>query len=321
MPRILFFLLVFCVGDQVVKAQQLPQYTLNMLDKYRSTIGYGGMDASLQVVGTIRSQWLAFPGQPRYQSISAHLPLYIINGGAGILFTNDDTGLENNLTFRASYNYVLETGIGLLSFGAGFGLTQKKINGDQIRTPDGLYEGNILNHQDPLLPLSTESAIAPTTALGVYFDNGEFNWGIGVENIFEQKVEFSSGITSTLDRVFQGFFEYHYFYNEELEFIPFAYAKTNLSQLQAELSVMARYQNQYFGGIGIRGYSAKTFDSIQVFFGLNINPKTMVAYSFDAAISSLKDFEDGTHELILSYNLGKPIGVGKPQPVIHNPRF
>jgi hypothetical protein len=38
-------------------------------------------------------------------------------------------------------------------------------------------------------------------------------------------------------------------------------------------------------------------------------------------MSGLQEVTDGSHEVMLNFNLNKPIGKGKPPKIIYNPRF
>ena len=55
--------------------------------------------------------------------------------------------------------------------------------------------------------------------------------------------------------------------------------------------------------------------------GIKLNEKITLAYSYDLTLSTLREVSDGSHEILINYNLGKPVGKGKMPPVIYNPRF
>ena len=150
LPVITYWLYIVA-GTQISLAQQAPQFTMNMLEKYRFNPVYGGMDASLSVTGSLNSQWEGLPGAPKFQNISAHMPLYIANGGVGMQFVHDQLGVEESVGFRASFNYVYEASFGIISTGIGLGAIQKKIDGSRLRTRDGIYEGQTIIHNDPIL--------------------------------------------------------------------------------------------------------------------------------------------------------------------------
>jgi type IX secretion system PorP/SprF family membrane protein len=304
-------------------AQQAPQYTMTMQDKYRHNPGYGGMDASLSLTGTIKTQWEAFPGAPKYQSVTAHMPLYIANGGVGIQFFNDAIGVENSMGFLASYNYVYETNVGLFSLGLGLGMVQKRLDGSLLRTLDGVYEGFTIIHNDPLLSSVQGSGIGPTTSFGLYFANEYMEAGIAVDQFLGNTITLNNEVETSfaLRRTFNAFVEYIYPVNEEIQIYPAVFAKTDGIQLQLDLSGRIDYRDIYFGGLVFRGYSAQTIDAVAMFVGARLSNKLSISYAYDITLSDLRNYNDGTHEILVHYNLGKPIGVGRPERIIYNPRY
>ena len=76
-----------------------------------------------------------------------------------------------------------------------------------------------------------------------------------------------------------------------------------------------------FGGGSYRGYNAVTGDAVAIILGLKLSEKVRFAYAYDVTVSNLNTVSNGSHEVMLNYNFGKPIGQGKLPPIIYNPRF
>ncbi len=321
--RLAAVLLGLLGGVGIVIAQQSPQYTMTMLDKYQYNPAYAGMDASLVITGALKTQWDGLPGAPKFQHINAHLPLYIANGGIGFKFIHDAIGPEETLGFEASYNYVYESSIGLFSFGVGAGILQKKLDGSLLRTPDGIYEGFTIEHNDPLLSSTNGTGMGPTTTLGVYFANDFLEAGLAVDQALGNTFTLNNAEETSfqLRRTFNAFVEYVYPINEEIAVYPAVFAKSDFAQTQIDIGTRVDYQDIYFGGIVFRGYSAQTIDALALFIGARISANLTVSYGYDATLSQLAPFSEGTHEFVVQYNLGKPIGIGKPQRIIYNPRY
>jgi type IX secretion system PorP/SprF family membrane protein len=320
---ILFFLLGLMGNFVWVQAQQAPQYSMTMLDKYQFNPGYAGMDASLVVTGALKTQWDGFAGAPRFQHVNVHMPLYIANGGVGFKFIHDAIGPEATLGFEASYNYVYESAIGLFSFGVGGGIIQKSLDGSLIRTPDGIYEGFTVVHNDPILSSTKGSAISPTATVGLYFANDYLEAGIAVDQALGNTVELNNAESTSfrLRRTFNFFAEYNYPINEEVSVYPAVFAKSDGIQTQLDIGGRVDYQDIYFGGLMFRGYSSNTIDALAVFIGARVSANLSVSYGYDITLSRLASFSEGTHEFMVQYNLNKPIGIGKPERIIYNPRF
>ena len=58
-----------------------------------------------------------------------------------------------------------------------------------------------------------------------------------------------------------------------------------------------------------------------MFVGARLSNKLSISYAYDITLSDLRNYNDGTHEILVHYNLGKPIGVGRPERIIYNPRY
>ena len=296
---------------------------MTMLDKYQHNPAYGGMEASLVINAALKSQWEGVPGAPRFQRVNAHMPLYIANGGVGFQFIHDAIGPEETLGFEASYNYVYESSVGLFSFGLSAGFLQKSLDGSLLRTPDGVYEGFTIVHNDPLLSSIKGNGFGPTSSLGLYFTNDYLEAGLSVQQILGNRITLSNEeeTTFSLRRSVHAFVEYSYPINEEITIYPAVYAKSDGAQTQVDYGARLDYGEAYFGGLMMRGYSANTVDAIAVFIGAQVSANLRVAYGYDITISGLASYSEGTHEFMVQYNLNKPIGIGKPERVIYNPRY
>ena len=67
-------------------SQQSTNNSLYMFNEFRWNPAYAGLDHSLSVTGLYRGQWVggALKDVPSTQMLSAHLPLYVLNGGGGL---------------------------------------------------------------------------------------------------------------------------------------------------------------------------------------------------------------------------------------------
>jgi len=55
--------------------------------------------------------------------------------------------------------------------------------------------------------------------------------------------------------------------------------------------------------------------------GLRISERMHLYYGYDLSLSALRGATEGSHELMLRYNLNKVIGAGLAPPVIFSPRY
>ena len=301
-------------------AQQGAVSSLYMLDKYRFNPAYAGLDASLSINGSYRTQWNGIEGNPVQQHLDAHLPLYILNGGTGISFDSESIGAEKTLVVRGSYNYVLQSQVGLFSIGGSAGYLQKTLDGRLLRAPDGDYEGSLIIHNDANLPEGLTRGGTGEFALGAWFAGEFLEVGVGVSNVLLSEIQLE-GATYKGTPVYHLYGEYLLPLTSEVNLYPSLFVQSDLRQTQTEISVRAQYRGFLMLGTSLRGYSQNTFDSVNFFLGIKISEHIGIGYAYDITISSLARVSSGSHEILVRYNLNKTIGAVLPPPVIYNPRY
>ena len=326
MKQTITYLFIWLAGFSL-SAQQAPQYSLFALNKYNFNPAYAGLDNSLSITGVYRKQWVSLPGSPSIQTVNAHLPVYRLNGGFGINIENEEQGPERTTSATASYNYWLPVGKQhLLTIGLSGGLLEKSLDGTRLRAPDGIYgdDPNNLEHNDGSLPLTEIRAMAPIFNAGVYFQGQQFEVGLSVSNLTESQISLTGGNANTkisLNRNYFLIFAGNYEIGSTFTLHPSLLIKSDLVEHQIELSALLKYNDNIFGGASFRGYNSNTVDAVAIIAGFKLNPKMTVAYAYDLTLSALKSVSNGSHEIMVNYNLNKAIGAGTPPDIIYNPRF
>lgn len=301
-------------------AQQTAQYSLYMMTPLNWNPAYAGMDNSLSITAGIRRQWAGLEGSPSSQYVDAHLPLYFLRGGVGISFENDLLGAERLTTTGLAYNYQVPLGAGILSLGGRAAFVQRSLDGSRIRTPDGIYgEPGSISHQDDLLPLGQSSGQVPAFGAGAYFQSERYNAGLSVNNINQGSADLN-GLNLQLARHYFFTFGANFDLSSDFTLHPSLILRSDLVQLQTDVSAIVRYNDNFFAGASFRGYNSNSIDAVAMIFGLNLSSNIRMAYAYDLTLSGLRAVSNGSHEVMLSYNLNKRIGAGQPPRIIYNPR-
>jgi len=230
-----FFTLIILSLGLSVHSQQLGQYTMYMLNKYRHNSAYAGLDNSLSATGVFRSQWVGLEGSPTMQNINAHMPLYIAKGGIGLNVENITLGAQQNLSAKLSYAYHREVGsVGILSFGGGAGVYQKSLDGTKLRTPDGIYNPDQppINHNDQILSEIQETGITPIFDIGVFYQGEKLEIGASAVNLVESKINLNTNVNFLLKRHYFMTMAYNWELNDVLTLQPSIMAKSDLSETQ-----------------------------------------------------------------------------------------
>jgi type IX secretion system PorP/SprF family membrane protein len=304
-------------------AQQPAQYSLYMLNPYAVNPAAAGLEKTLIATGGYRTQWVGIEGNPITQFLNVAVPLSIIGSGLGISLHNESIGARNGLTFKASYNYILKMGENQLSFGVAGGLVQGALDGAKLRTPDGDYNQGVIDHKDKTLAAVSVNGSVPTFDAGVYFKSEKFEGGVSMSNLTEPSLKLTgvNNINVKLKRNYYAVAMAHFDMMNKITIHPSVLIKSDAVQTQMDFSTIFRYDDNIFLGASFRGYNKNSQDAITFLGGFKLNPKLSLAYSYDFTLSSLKTINDGTHEIVLQYNIGKEFGRGKLPPIIYNPRF
>ena len=292
--------------------------TMHMLNPYQQVQAFGGYDRSLSATMLYRSQWAPIASNPRYFHFNMHLPVYFLKGGAGIILEQDDLGLESNSTFKLSYNLVFSNQMGVFSGGLSLGFTQKRLFGDDYLTPEGEYATGVFNHNDPVLGQGIASAVRPTWAVSGMWQTNNLTAGIQIDDFFAPDYKLDQ-INYNGRPIFTLLADYQYPLTDEISLRPSLMMVTNLNLWQFNVGVSCNYGN-IFGGLNMRGFTQNTIESLGIISGIKFNKHYTLAYSYDLGISSLKNSTEGSHEIILKYNLNKIINTGLPPRIIYNPR-
>jgi type IX secretion system PorP/SprF family membrane protein len=303
-----------------IRGQHVSQYSLQMHERYGFNPAFGGMERSLAASLHYRKQWSGLTGSPDAKILNAHLPVYLWQGGVGMQLYTESQGAEKQSGISFSYNYIYEAESGLYSFGLRAGIFQKSLDGTKLRTPEGNYEGSNIDHQDPNLPEGKVSGVSSSVDAGIYYAGSSFEAGLSMTGYYPGGIQLGDSYRYDPLPAFHLFGEYIISGWEEVSLYPTAYLKSDFKQTQAELAVRAEWQNLLSGGIGYRGFGKQSTDALLLFAGVRLSPKFFLYYGYDIGLSQLQVAHEGTHELLIRYNLGEIIGAGLPPRTIYNPR-
>ena len=309
----------------MVWSQQATQYSLYAFNPYAFNPAYAGMDESLSFTGVYRRQWIGLEGSPTSQNVSIHTPLYFLGGGIGLNANNDEIGAHRISKISLSYAKYLSVGDeGQLSIGLAGGIAQQSFDGNRLRTPEGQYDeltGTIL-HNDDFLSENNITAITPVFGIGLYYNSPNLKIGLSSNNIAESNFLY----TLTEETKIQNKRDYYMNASYQLDLLdalsisPNLLIKTDLTEIQTDLTLLFTYNEIIFAGASYRGFNANTNDAVVFLIGTQVNANVKFAYAYDMTLSKLKSVNTGTHEVMLQYNLNKKIGGGIPPPIIYNPR-
>jgi len=319
LTRALYILLLILLFDIGLAAQQQNQYSQSMLNKYSFNPAFAGLDFSLSANLLYRNQWEGLPSNPSDIHLNAHMPMYVWSGAVGGMIERQSYGVLSQTSLSGSYNYIMDTPYGLISFGGRIGATRLSIDGGAIVTPEGIYEGGF-SHNDPILLEGIDQGIGLKWDIGTFFYNKKVQIGIAISHLPTTKVALEKTSFSQTTHI-NSYFQYNFTVNEEIELMQSILLKTDLNKIQSDISSLFKINGNIFGGISLRGYSSRSLDAMVLIAGMKISDHYTLSYSYDIGLSGLRRGHEGTHEILLNYNLRKLIGTGQPPKIIYNPRY
>lgn len=295
------------------------QYSQFALNKYLINPAYAGLDFSVSANLMYRDQWDGISSNPSDINLNAHLPFYLWSGAIGGVVERQSFGAFSQTSISGSYNYVLSTQLGLVSLGGRLGMTHLSVNGGDIITPEGDYSGSIF-HNDPILLEDGDRGYGPKWDIGAYFYNKRMEFGVAFSHLPSTFVNLER-ISFKQATHFNSFFQYNFPLYENIELMQSILLKTNFNQIQTDVSSLIKINGNIFGGINLRGYSSRSLDAIVLIAGMKLGDHYTLSYSYDIGISGLRRGHEGSHEILLNYNLRKIIGSGELPKIIYNPRY
>ena len=318
MQRISLFVLLLLSFN--ILAQQGPQSSLAIFNPYLDHASMAGLERVLSINGQLRSQWNNFGGGPVTQYLGANMPVYAWKGSIGADLYSYSAGNLRTNQLRFSYNYITGFMGGLASGGIRLGINQIRLDGSNIITPDGAYEDNIIQHNDPVLTAGFMNSAGINWEISGAYSNNNFTAALSFADLVAPNQNLGKA-KYRFDRTLYGMFRYDYALNEEITLMPNVAFRTNLNVLQTDLGIMAQYRLRTTGGLLLRGYSGKSIDALALIVGYQVSQKVSVYYSYEAGLSPLKYTNEGSHDLILKYRMEPLFGKNLPPRIIYNPRF
>ncbi len=259
-------------------------------------------------MGLFRTQFVGVDGGPVTQTVSGHMPVPKIRGGAGIHIINDEIGYERMLTFLASYAYKHQMANGVLSGGLSLGFIQRTLEGDKFKASSPVT--------DPSIPSGNVNAITPDVNLGVLYTTELYFVGASLTHLNKGSLNFDVPGTSNYRNAHHYYLTggYNWSLNPSVDIKPsvlFKYTKS----LQFDVNTMVYYNQKFWGGLSYR-----LNDAIVGLVGFNITDKIKMGYSYDYTLSKLNLNSSGSHEVFVGYDMtfGKRI---KTDVIIKTPRF
>ncbi len=284
-------------------AQQDPQYTHYMYNTMSINPAYAGQRDVLSFTGLYRTQWVGIDGAPESGSLGVHSPLKNDRLGLGLNVVNDALGPSTETFVDANFSYSLPMNANGLELSLG-------VKGGFHHLKTDWSKGQFRILTDPTFNENI-NVFSPVIGAGAYLHSNKWYLGMSIPNFITTEhyddVE-ESIATERINFYFIGGYVFNI--NNALKLKPSFFVKAvSGAPIIADLSANFLYRNKLNLGLAYRWD-----DSISALLGFQITDGMYLGYSYDLTTTGLGNYNNGTHEILLRFELPK---VGR----LISPRF
>ncbi len=314
MRFILVILATFFV--QLCTGQQDNQYTQFADTKLFYNPGYAGFEDRLAITGRIRNQWSGLTGAPQGQTLLVDFPSVYKSLGFGLNLSRATIGIQEKNDISGSYAYRLK--LAKASVGMGLQLSYRQFINDF--TKEGLIAIDGFD-KDPSIEKVSFSQGAFNVGLGVFLGTEKYYLGLSVPRLAKTDIDATGDNNLTQEvRHLYGMFGLNLTLNSDWKVLPSLLLKVaENSPFDLDLQSSFVYRDQLHLGINFRtgGTQSTLLESTSVIIGFDFTKNIFASMSYDFNTTPLRQYEDGSFELILKYTLHKD----STPDSIQNPRY
>lgn len=325
MRKNIYITLALVLLNIVALAQQRPQYTQYIFNNYLLNPAISGIENYTDVKVGYRKQWVGINDAPQTSFVSANWKLgddylwknplslpdkggnpmsrnYMQNytaspshHGMGIIAVLDKVGPISRLDANITYAYHLQMANQLnLSVGVAAGLTRIGFDVSSLQFQESEIE--------PATRNAIESQVKPDLGLGIWLYGARFFAGASVQQILSQKLKFVNDPGFNLGKEVPHFFittGYRFFVSEEISATPSVmFKKVSPTPVSIDVNMKMSFKDRFW-----IGGSYRKDDSFAALAGVNISKLINLTYSYDFVTSDLNRVTNGSHEIVLGFQL------------------
>ncbi len=294
MKKSLIFLILLFLFVWNASAQQDPMFTQYMHNPVSINPAYAGSRGTLNIVSMHRQQWVGIDGAPKTLTLSVNSPFLKYNVGVGLSLIYDVIGPVKQTGLYADYSYTLKvTTKTKLAFGLKGGVNIYDVNlSDLIGSKDDDY----------VALYGAQKMYLPNFGVGSYLYSDRFYLGFSIPKMLQNSLSDDKNTLNYANREERHLFLTGGFVvdiSENIKFKPSAIVRmVSGSPLSAELSAAVLLHDKlWIGGMYRLG------DSVGAMVKFDITDQLSLGYSYDLTQSGLRNYNQGTHEIFVSYDL------------------
>jgi len=298
-------ILVLVIFLQVVLAYGQQQQVLTQYFNHILTFNpaYAGHQSTGEVNVAYRNQWLGLEGSPEFQLANFNTSLFDDRVGAGIGLMRSSMAISSELTANAYYSYRIQFKPGVLSLGV-----QASVKNFTSDFNDSRIVTTQPRDIDPSIPMENGSVTVPNFGFGIFFNAKNYFLGLSAPRMLQNNIDFAGDGFTSRERLHSYFTAgYSYEVNREISIQTTMLAKyVQGSPLDLDLTLFFRFVERMGFGMNYRfrdEFNSLQGESLSFIINASASSQLMIGFSYDMALSRLKDFHGGSLELFVRYNL------------------
>ncbi len=297
MYRFIFLLISVLALSISGFSQQLVGYSNFLMNDYYFNPAISGSQNVQEANLSYRNQWVGFEGAP-VLLMGNFMGSYKNEGkiGYGATIISERKGITDNTAIYVNYAHHFRLSENIkLGLGIRPGYMQHRVR---------LYDAIIADAGDEVLTGTVYSANAIDVNAGFHLYSSKFFVMGSFQRLLGRQIQFTS-YNSNLSFHFNTIAGYTYrFQNskkKQMEIQPSLMVRM-VRPLPVQVTGMLRftYENKFWGGLLYR-----SDDAIGIMAGMKIRERLDIGYSFDYTISSLSNYQSGSHEVMLSFIISR----------------
>ena len=283
-------------------AQQDAQFTQYMYNTININPAYAGSRGALSIFALHRTQWVGLDGAPVTNVASVNTPLNESNLGLGVTIINDKIGPTTENTISTDVSYTVPTSE---TFKLSFGIkaTANFFNLDINRLNPAEADPSIRDFNNKF---------TPNIGAGVYLHSDKAYIGFSIPNFIESDRYDDNEVAIFKEKInYYLIAGYVFDMNESIKFKPALLTKiVEGAPIQVDLSGNFMFNDKFVLGVAYRWSAA-----VSAMVGFQVSESMYIGYGYDHDTTRLKNYNSGSHEIFLRYEIFKNNGK------ITTPRF
>jgi type IX secretion system PorP/SprF family membrane protein len=279
-----------------VSAQQDAMYAQYMFNTLAINPAYAGSRNVVSATALYRNQWTGIDGAPKTGTLTVDAPILNKKMGIGVQLFSDKLGITQNNGATISAAYRVRMDKGSLSFGIQSVFSQYRANYTDVNLGSSAsYDPAFANNVNRFLF---------NVGTGAYYNSDRFYIGLSALDLMPNDLtDFSANDANIGSKQALHLFlatGYVFPIAEDFKLKPSVLIKgVKGAPIEADLNAALWIKDVLSVGIQYR-----TSADIGAMVEFQATPQVRIGYSYDRSTTALRNFNSGSHEIMLRYEFG-----------------